>query len=198
MGSIDWSIIHNRLAKVTATISGEMNLSHGEIQKVLEARASAIAQVTNYPELGDQLEVLEFQLSGEFYAIETKYVYEVCKLKDLTLLPGTPPFIAGVINLRGRVLAIVDIRKLFEFPSKGLTELNQVIVLSERGNEFGILTDSILGVRSLSFSSLQEKLPTLTGIRAQFLKGVTGQMRTVLDGGRLLEDSSLKVDDSHQ
>ncbi|CAK0744068.1 CheW-like domain-containing protein [Gammaproteobacteria bacterium] len=198
MGSIDWNVIHGRLAKVTATISGEVCLSPGEVQKVLETRASAIVQLSDPLELGEKLEVLEFQLSGESYAIESKYVYEVCKLKDLTFLPNTPSFIAGVINLRGRVLAIVDIRKLFEFPSKGLTELNQVIVLSERGNEFGILADSILGVRSLSFSSLQEKLPTLTGIRAQFLKGVTGQMSTILDGGRLLEDSSLKVDDSQQ
>ena len=110
-------------------------------------------------------------------------------------MPCTPTFVAGVMNLRGRIMAIIDLRKFFDLPAKGLTELNRVIVLKGGDNEFGLLADSIEGVRSVTASDLQEGLPTLTGIRERFLKGITGQMLAVLDGGRLLTDASLKVNE---
>lgn len=110
-------------------------------------------------------------------------------------MPCTPPFVAGVMNLRGQILAIVDLRRFFELPAQGLTELNRVIVLCDSDNELGLLADSIDGVRPLTASDLQEGLPTLTGIRERFLKGITGRMLAVLDGRRLLEDAGLKVNE---
>jgi len=98
-----------------------------------------------------------------------------------------------VMNLRGQILAIVDLRTFFELPAAGLTEINRVIVLSGGDNEFGLLADSIKGTRSVAAAELQEGLPTLVGIRGMFLKGITGQMLAVLDGGRLLADGRLKV-----
>lgn len=110
-------------------------------------------------------------------------------------MPCTPPFIAGVMNLRGQILAIVDLRQFFELPARGLTELNRVIVLRDSDNELGLLADSVDGVGSVTVSDLQEGLPTLTGIREKFLKGITGQMLAVLDGRRLLADAGLKVNE---
>jgi purine-binding chemotaxis protein CheW len=110
-------------------------------------------------------------------------------------MPCTPPFIAGVMNLRGQILAIVDLRKFFGLPARGLTELNRVIVLRDGDNELGLLADSVDGMRPVTAPDLQQGLSTLTGIRERFLKGITGQMVAVLDGGRLLADAGLKVDE---
>jgi purine-binding chemotaxis protein CheW len=99
------------------------------------------------------------------------------------------------MNRRGQILAIVDLRKFFGLPARGLTELNRVIVLKGSDSELGLLADSIDGVRSVKVLDLQEGLPTLTGIRERFLKGVTGQMLAVLNGGRLLVDASLKINE---
>lgn len=103
-----------------------------------------------------------------------------------------------MINLRGQILAILDLRKFFELPARGLTELNRVIVLAGGSDQLGLLADSIDGARSVSSKDSQECLPTLTGVRERFLKGIwagTGQMLALLDGGRLLADASLKVND---
>ena len=159
------------------------------------ARARAAAKPTVKPDDAQRLEILAFRLAGETYGVETCHVREVCQLKDLTAMPCTPPFVAGVMNLRGQILAIVDLRQFFELPAQGLTELNRVIVLRDDDNELGLLADSIDGVRPLTASDLQEGLPTLTGIRERFLKGITGRMLAVLDGHRLLADASLKVDE---
>jgi purine-binding chemotaxis protein CheW len=140
-----------------------------------------------------RLEVLGFTLASETFGVELCHVREVCQLKDLTAVPCTPSFVAGVMNLRGRVIAIIDLRKLFDLPAKGLTELNRVIVLTDGDKELGLLADSIDGVRPVPAAALQEGLPSLTGVRDRFLKGITSQMLAVLDGGRLLADAGLKV-----
>ena len=193
--AIDWEAIHRRLSVTAAAVSG--GISHGpeEVRRILEARARAAAHPPAKDDDAERLEVLAFTIAGETYGVETYHVGEVCQLKNLTVLPCTAPFIAGVMNRRGQVLAIVDLRKFFGLPSRGLTELNRVIVLRGNDGELGLLADSIDGVQSVIVSGLQEGLPTLTGIRERFLKGVTGQMLAVLDGVRLLVDASLKVNE---
>ncbi len=142
-----------------------------------------------------RLEILAFTLAGETYGIETRHVREVCALKDLTPVPCTPPFVAGVMNLRGRILAIIDLRKFFELPARGLTEFDRVIILASGDTELGLLANSIEGLRSLKVADLQQGLPALTGMHERFFKGVTGEMLTVLDGARLLVDTDLKVNE---
>lgn len=193
--TIDWEAIHRRLAVAAGAISGGLDHGPEEARRILEKRARAAARPPVKPDDAERLEVLAFSLAGETYGVETCHVREVCQLKNLTAVPCTPPFVAGVMNLRGQILAIVDLRKFFELPARGLTDLNRVIVLRGGDNELGLLADSIDGARSVTVSALQEGLPTLTGIREKFLKGVTGQMLAILDGGRLLADAGLKVNE---
>jgi len=193
--AIDWGAIRRRLAIATAAIAEGLEHSPEQTRRILEARAKEVAKPPARPDDRERLEVLAFSLAGETYGVETCHVREVRQLKDLTAVPCTPPFVAGVINLRGRILAIVDLRRFFELPARGLTELNRIIVLAGNDNELGLLADSVDGVRSVLLADLQEGLPTLTGVRERFLKGVTGQMLAMLDGGRLLADEGLKVNE---
>jgi purine-binding chemotaxis protein CheW len=170
--------------------------SRDEVRRILDARARVAARPPATADDVARVEVLAFSLAEETYAVETRFVREVCQLKDVTAVPCVPPFIAGVMNLRGRVLAIVDLRKLFDLPSRGLTELNRVIVLQDGDAEFGLLADAIDGLRSVATKELHDGLRTLTGVRDRFLKGITPQMLVVLDGGRLLSDAGLRVDES--
>ena len=140
-----------------------------------------------------QVEVVSFILAYETYAVETAYVREVYPLKDLTPLPCTPPYIAGIVNVRGQVMSVVDMKQLFELPVVGLTDHNKVVILSDGNMEFGILTDAILGVQHIPLSDIQPDLPTLSGSREAFLKGVTSERMVVLDGAKLLNSERMVV-----
>ena len=144
---------------------------------------------------GDEayLEVVEFMLAHERYALELTHIREVYPLNDLTPLPGTPDFVLGIVNVRGQILSIIDIKRFFELPEKGLSNLNQVIILQSDDMEFGILADEILGTKSIPASAVQTSLPTLTGIRAEYLKGVTGERVVILDGEKILSDDEMVV-----
>ena len=191
----DWESIRRRLAATASAIAELPGSDPQAERRILEARARALAKPPPRPDDVERLEVLAFTLAGETYGIETTHVREVCRLGELVPLPCTPPFVAGIMNLRGQILAVFDLRRLFDLPARGLGELDQVIVLGDRDQRLGLLADAIAGVQSIALSALQPGLPTLTGIREKFCRGVTGQMLALLDGAKLLADASLKVND---
>ncbi|MBI4204303.1 MAG: chemotaxis protein CheW [Betaproteobacteria bacterium] len=162
--------------------------------QILRARAQALARVPERAAVtAALLELLEFRLARESYALETRHVREVYPLKNLTPLPCTPPFVLGIVNLRGRILPVLDIKKFFELPEQGLTDLNRIILVQGNDLEFGLLADVIVGVRTVPVESLQPSLPTLTGIRGDYLKGVTAERIVVLDLARILADPKIIV-----
>lgn len=191
---VDWDSIKNRLAAASLAAGG-VESSPEDTRRILEARARAAARPVAAPDEVERLEVLAFSLAGETYGVETRYVREARLLEELTELPCTPPFVAGVTSLHGQVVAIVDLRCFFGLPAPGITELNRVVVLGNRDETaFGLLADSVEGVRSIAVPE-QEGLPTHAGIRETYLLGVTPGMLAVLDGGRLVGDAGLKVNE---
>ncbi|HVT04543.1 MAG TPA: chemotaxis protein CheW [Thermoanaerobaculia bacterium] len=163
-------------------------------KQILRERAHLLARASESASPAEaSIEVLEFRLAQERYALETSYVREVYPLKNLTSLPCTPPFVLGVVNVRGRILPVLDLKKFFGLPENGLTDLHRVILVGGHDLELGLLADVSVGVRSIPIDSLHAPLPTLTGIGAEYLKGVTAERLVVLDMSRILSDPSLIV-----
>jgi purine-binding chemotaxis protein CheW len=163
-------------------------------QRILRERAQSLARL---PSAGlaahNTLDLLEFRLASERYGLETRYVHEVHPLRELTPLPCTPEFMLGIVNVRGRILPVLDLKKFFQLPDQGLTDLHRIIHLRGNGLELGLLADVMVGVRRIPFDRLQPSLPTLTGIRSEYLKGVSDERLVVLDLDRLLSDPKIIV-----
>jgi len=181
----------------TKPISFARDVSPEEERRLLRERARLLAREIQ-PEKAarSELELVVFKLAQELYAVESGYVREVYPLKFLTPLSGAPSFVLGLTNLRGEILSIVDMHAFFELPNPGLTDRSRVIVLRSPGMEFGILADSVIGTRRIGVEELQPALPTLTGIREEYLKGVTGERLIVLDAARLLASPAIIVNES--
>jgi purine-binding chemotaxis protein CheW len=163
-------------------------------RQILRARAQLLARpLKRTAQEGAAFELLEFRLAQERYAIETQWVWEVSTFKDLTPLPCCPRFILGIVNVRGRILPVIDLKKFFDLPENGLTDLHRIILVSGNGLELGLLTDTIVGVRTIPAADLQSSLPTLTGVRSDYLKGVTAERLVVLDLARILADPKIIV-----
>ncbi|OIQ87422.1 chemotaxis protein CheW [mine drainage metagenome] len=190
--AIDHGEIHRRLEAATARAGRLWAPDPEETGRILKSRAQALAREPASPELAQRLEVVEFLLAHETYAIESRYVREVYPLENLTPMPCTPAFVLGIVNVRGEMLTVVDIRKFFDLPEQGLTDLNKVIVLQSGDMVFGILADAINGVRDIALDGIQSSLPTLTGVREEYLRGVTAGM-VILDAEKLLADEKIVV-----
>ncbi len=189
---VDWNEIHRRLERAQAALKETAKPTEEARRTTLKARAKALARELKPDGNGQGLiEIIEFVVASETYGVESSYVREVYPLKELTPLPGTPAFILGVINVRGQIVSVVDPKKFFGLPEKGLTDLNKVILITDGTMEFGLLADAVLGLRHVPLKELQKSLPTLTGLRAELLKGVTSERLVVLDAARLLSDPGL-------
>lgn len=192
--AIDWDAIHQRLAAARSAVASMQAPDAEETRRVLKIRAQALArEPVKTQDAAEYIDIVMFLLAHEKYAIESDCVREVYPLENLTPLPCTPAFVLGIISVRGEIISVIDIRKFFELPERGLTDLNKVMVIQSRGMIFGILTDAILGVGRLSLADIQPSLPTLTGIREKYLRGVTPQRMVVLDAEKLLTDEKIVV-----
>ena len=189
---IDWDEIHQRLAAVEQIIKRGGALTPADQKKILKKRAIALAQEPEgEKDETDSIEVVEFRLAYEKYAIESEYVREVWTMREFTPLPHTPPFILGIINIRGEIISVIDIKKLLGLPEKGLAEFNKVLVIYNDLMEFGLLADDVSNVRSIKLKEIQSSLPTLTEIRKDILKGITNDRVVILDAQKLLADKTI-------
>ncbi len=193
---IQWTEARARIDAVEAAIEEGFAPSPEQEREILKARAKEFAKEPEAAEVeSDWLEVIEFELAGEAYALPLAQVQTVSALKELTPVPCTPAFVLGIINLRGEIRAVIDLKKFFDLPEKGITDLNKIILVQNDEMQLGILADSIRGVRRIRLDDLQPPLPTLTKIGSDYLRGVTSERIVVLDAGKILSDPGILVDD---
>jgi purine-binding chemotaxis protein CheW len=164
--------------------------------EILRERARLLARPPDDgADRAGSIEILEFRLAQERYAVEHRYVQEVCPFRNLTPLPCTPPFVRGIVNIRGRILPVFDLKRLFGLPEVGVTDLHNIILVRDRELEVGLLADSIVGATALPLYLLQPSLPTLTRIRESYLKGITYESLVVLDVAGILADPRILVNE---
>jgi purine-binding chemotaxis protein CheW len=143
---------------------------------------------------------LTFVLGSETYGIEILKVQEIIGMMRVTAVPKTPEFVRGVINLRGRVIPVVDLRRKFGMESKGDTDRTCVIVLQVARVEghvtMGIIVDEVAEVVDVAGEQI-EPPPTLgAGVRTEFVLGmgkIEDAVVILLDVNRVLSDDEMEV-----
>ncbi|HEX6929675.1 MAG TPA: chemotaxis protein CheW [Gammaproteobacteria bacterium] len=189
----DWQETRRRLAAIAERLEGQELQPPDEIRRILKARARELAKAPGVESDAETIEVVMFQLAYERYAVETRYVREVFRLEELTPLPCTPDFVLGIVNLRGEIVSVVDIKKFFGLPEKGITDLNRIVLLESGGMAFGILADAIDGVRELPVEAMRSSQSMPAGIQEDYIQGITASGLAVLDARAILDDGKIVV-----
>ena len=177
--NIDWNEIKTKVNSLKESFNNI--LSKEEKHSILKARAKVLAvEKKDETAQKDFIEIVVFKLASETYGIESSFIGEVHPLKDFTILPGMPSFVLGIINVRGQIFSIIDLKKFFNLPEKGLGELNKVIIIRNERMEFGILADIIQGACSLSLDEIQIQPGSAHVIDPGYLKGITNDHIIIL------------------
>jgi purine-binding chemotaxis protein CheW len=164
-----------------------------ETADILRERATRLtAPLPNEDHARNELKVVGFTLGNELYAIEPEFIQEVYPLKQVTPLPGTPSFVMGIVNIRRKIVPLIDLKKILEIPST--TAESKIIVLAQKEQQVAIGIDRLVGMLTIFKHSLQPALPSLHGIRQNVLKGITLDQTIVLDGHAILTDKHFIVD----
>ena len=141
------------------------------------------------PEDGMSCHLVTFHLAGEEYGVGIDSVQEIIRASDITPVPGAPSHVRGVINLRGKIIPVVDLRWRFSLPEIAENEMQRIIVVELGEKRLGILVDSVSQVIRLS-SSIIEKIPEeVTTADENYITGVgklDGRLIIILDLNRSL------------
>jgi purine-binding chemotaxis protein CheW len=139
------------------------------------------------------LDVVTFRLADQDYAIELRHVRKIEPWIEMTTVPGAPEVFAGVINLRGEILAVVDLARLHGAAGGRRAGHTHVLVLGGDRNEFGLLAHAVGEVMALPTVDVLE-MPADAGLDRPCLRGLTRSGMLVLDGDALLRDDRLFID----
>lgn len=171
-------------------------LTREQKQAILKERAEVLAQTPiTASKRENQVDVLEFTIAGERFAVEAKYVREANKLSGVTALPCTPPFVLGLINFRGQIIALLDLREFLELKRRDTEQLDlQVVVLQNEHIQSGFAVDEIIGISSIPERELQSPTQLVSAAVAPLLKGVRLDQLSLIDVEKLFADPRLVVE----
>jgi len=136
---------------------------------------------------------LTFFLAGEEYGLEILKVSEIIGLQPITRVPRMPDFVRGVINLRGKVIPITDLRRKFGMDQDGIED-GCIIVVQMQGVQTGIIVDRVSEVVAIAEADIEDAPSFGAGIRTEFLLGIGkagGRVKLLLDIDRVLARSEL-------
>ena len=115
--------------------------------------------------------VISFKLNDELIGIDIKKIVKITKKLDITPVPKTQDYILGVINLRGSIVPVVDLKKMLELPNADKEQNFILIIDSELGN-IGLMVDEIAGANTINIDEIQPAPINAIGIDSKFINGV--------------------------
>lgn len=119
-----------------------------------------------------EIQLVVFQLIDEEYGVEIGKVQEIVNLGKITRMPKAPDFVEGIINLRGGVVPIIDIKKRFDLATKEHDEKTRIMVVLIEGQAMGMIVDSVSEVLRLSKEDIEPPPPIMGDISSDYIKGV--------------------------
>ena len=118
------------------------------------------------------LQLVTFTLNDEEYAVDILSVQEINRITEITQVPNSPDFVDGVINLRGKVIPVINMRKKFGLNDKASDDTSRVIIMDIQGVTNGLLVDSVSEVLRIPSNIVEPPPPLSSSTHSKFIKGI--------------------------
>ncbi|AFR70049.1 chemotaxis protein CheW [Brachyspira pilosicoli] len=154
-----------------------------------EIEQQPIENNENKVDVENSINLVTFRLGHNEYAIDIMQAKEIIKMEKITLIPNAPDYVEGVINLRGNIIPIVDLKKRFNLEENDGEKNTGIIIVKIDDVDMGIIIDAISKVVSIATSNIQPPPPMLSGIGQKYIKGVAkleDKLLVVLDLEKLI------------
>ncbi|MCH7553977.1 MAG: chemotaxis protein CheW [Chloroflexi bacterium] len=145
----------------------------------------------------DEQQLVVFMLANEAYGVDINTVREIIRMQQITNVPRTPEFVDGVINLRGKVIPIVNLRRRFGLPVAELTDDNRIVWVDVQGTDIGMIVDAVSEVTRIKTDSVEAPSSVITTAESDFVAGIAktdDHMIILLDLDRVVEGATEPTD----
>lgn len=140
----------------------------------------------------DLIQLVTFSIAEEEFGVEILRVQEIIRLMPITRVPNAPPSVEGVINLRGKVIPVIDLRRRFGMEAAEADEHTRIVVMDLHDRVVGFVVDAVREVLRIESSAIEPPPQVVSGIGSEYLKGmgrIGDRLLILLDLDRLLSDS---------
>lgn len=120
----------------------------------------------------DERQLVVFDLASEAYGVNIGTVREIIRMQEITQVPRTPDYVEGVINLRGKVIPVIDMRKRFGFPVAEHTKDTRIVVIDIGGADIGATVDAVTEVLRLGADSIEPPSAVITTSDSDYILGI--------------------------
>ncbi|ABB15741.1 chemotaxis protein CheW [Carboxydothermus hydrogenoformans] len=137
-----------------------------------------------------EAQIVIFTLNQQQYGVDIAQVYEIIRMTDITKIPNTPYFVEGVINLRGKIIPVIDLRKRLGMPEAERDKATRIIVVDVDGITVGMIVDSVMEVFRLNDVEIESTPSMINDIDSSFIQGIAikdERMIILLDLNRVLK-----------
>jgi purine-binding chemotaxis protein CheW len=140
----------------------------------------------------DGEQVVSFRIGGETMAVGVELVSEIVRLRDITEVPQVPRFVQGVMNLRGRIIPVINLRSRLGMTLGEATQHTRIVVVEISGDSIGMVVDSVDEVMTLAQEDISPPSPVVVSIETDFVRGIArreGELIVLLDVERITAQS---------
>ena len=191
----------HRAKKGSKTVRGERVVIVGAVTAAGQA-APASARMEAHMEAAQKkqdvelLQLVTFSIGEEEFGVDILKVQEIIRTMEITKVPKAPEFVEGVINLRGKVIPIIDLRKRFGLTAKDHDKNTRIIVIEINNMIVGFVVDSVSEVLRIPANTVEPPPPVVAGLESEYISGVgklQDRLLILLDLNRLLSKDEAKV-----
>jgi purine-binding chemotaxis protein CheW len=202
--TFDWEGVRGRIAAVSTALEKMESTDPEIVENIWSQRAAQLAKPPAREEEGGQIELALAQLGREVYGIEVQHILEIKPAVRITQVPRVPEWVTGVVNLRGRILSVLDLRRFFGLAPTETKEQDRVtpfldlVVVETPAMEVALLVEDVLEIEPFPASQMQSVAETIRGVSSEYVRGVIERgteapMIVVLDLPTLLADERLII-----
>jgi purine-binding chemotaxis protein CheW len=118
------------------------------------------------------LQLVTFNLDNEEYAVDILKVQEINRMTEITRVPNSPSYVEGVVNLRGKVIPVVNIRMKFNLPERETDARSRIMIMDIQGITMGVVVDSVSEVLRIPVGIVDPAPPMASSIGVEYIKGI--------------------------
>ncbi|PLX02159.1 MAG: hypothetical protein C0595_12010 [Marinilabiliales bacterium] len=192
-----WHEFEEKIRMAKEMLKSKSDHTREDISAILRRRAEFIATNGEKDTANkEMMSVLEFALGQERYAIETNRLKEIMPASQITDLPCTPNYVFGVVNIRGKIVTVIDLKGILSLDYVGFNDFASIVVIEHNDELVGIVADEVLGINNIDVETIQHSKPKVIKIKDSFLKGITNETLIILNIEKVLSENSILVDET--
>lgn len=202
---VDWEAVRRQMDEANQNLKSSEDISPAALEQAWARRSAKIAHKTQEEQPGDTIQVAIIGLDNELYGLDVHHIFEIRALESITFVPRVSAWVLGVVNWRGRILSVIDLRRFLGLPSNHLEtktkNTRRLIVVQAGEMEVGIRADEVFLIESIPVSKIRADAGDTSGINPEFVDGIftrvgqdeTQQVMVLLNLPALLAAPSLVV-----